>query len=349
MKKLITRILKYFINIAKRNKLIQFAFEMPMDESKFHPMGEFVDVYNNKHILYREIRDQLRPGWQDYIQKITNNNKTTILPKPSTKGRLVVERILPVIKSMGKNIKESSILEIGCNEGHVCYALSEKGATQITGTEYIEYKIEAVSETHDETKQKSADDELKKRREIAASAYTLKSEVNFIDDDICNSSLEPNSYDIVLSFDVFEHLHDPLNALKNIHRILKTGGISIQEYNPFFSLIGGHSLCTLDFFWGHVRLSEDDFLRYLKELRPVEYEHASSFYHHGINRMTLNDLHEYCNQSGMETESVILFSKEQQLRMLNEDILNQCKKIYPGVQINDLITPRVLLIQKKYD
>ncbi len=36
---------------------------------------------------------------------------------------------------------------------------------------------------------------------------------------------EPNSFDVVISNDVLEHLTNPGNALKNIYRVLKKGGI----------------------------------------------------------------------------------------------------------------------------
>ena len=68
-------------------------------------------------------------------------------------------------------------------------------------------------------------------------------------------------------------------------RILKPGGYSFHEYNPFFSFNGGHSLCTLDFMWGHVRLSSIDFPKYLKQFRPFEYDLAMRFYKENLNRM----------------------------------------------------------------
>ena len=44
-------------------------------------------------------------------------------------------------------------------------------------------------------------------------------------------------------------------------------GIVFNKYNPFFCQGGGHSLCSLDFPWGHVRLTPIEFDRYMEEYR----------------------------------------------------------------------------------
>ena len=60
--------------------------------------------------------------------------------------------------------------------------------------------------------------------------------------------------------------------------ILKPGGYTFHEHNPFFSFNEGHVLCTLELMWGHVRLSITDFQKYLKQFRPFEYDLAIRFY-----------------------------------------------------------------------
>ncbi|WP_066893264.1 class I SAM-dependent methyltransferase [Clostridium nigeriense] len=48
--------------------------------------------------------------------------------------------------------------------------------------------------------------------------------VSFMNDDITNSSMPNDYFDIVVARFVFQHLQDPIKALKEIYRILKPGG-----------------------------------------------------------------------------------------------------------------------------
>jgi SAM-dependent methyltransferase len=46
-------------------------------------------------------------------------------------------------------------------------------------------------------------------------------------EDLCALSYPENSFDIVLTSDVLEHVYDPYLALKNIYNVLKVGGVHI--------------------------------------------------------------------------------------------------------------------------
>lgn len=190
-------------------------------------------------------------------------------------------------------------------------------------------------------------EELLKVRKQLADHFHNSDKVIFEDDDICNTKLIPNSFDIICSFEVLEHLHDPKKAFESFYSLLKDGGYTIHHYNPFFSLNGGHSMCTLDFLWGHTRLNEEDFERYIKEIRPNEIEKALSFYEKGLNRMTLSDLRDNITSSGLEVVSIIPFTKEQHLKMVDQEILEQTQNHYPDLTILDLIAPIILIIAKK--
>lgn len=106
-------------------------------------------------------------------------------------------------------------------------------------------------------------------------------------------------------------------------------------------------MCTLDFLWGHVRLNEQDFTRYLDEFRPDEKERVLSFYRKGLNRMTISDLFNYLEESGLEIISFLPYTKEQHTRMVNIEILKQCKRNYYNLTFTDLVTPKIIIITKK--
>jgi ubiquinone/menaquinone biosynthesis C-methylase UbiE len=144
-----------------------------------------------------------------------------------------------------------------------------------------------------------------------------------------------------------EHVTDPAAAFAEIYRMLRPGGVVFHEYNPFFSIDGGHSLCTLDFLWGHARLSDEDFLRYLDENRPGEKALALSFYRNNLNRMTLSGLDQYITEAGFSMLSVLPWPRRKYLHLLDRSTLAQCVRVYPAATVTDLISPVVWVLLQK--
>ena len=349
MKKILIPIISYAIGKAKRNKFVQNLFESPFDLNKFPQMGEFIDSEGNSHTLLNRLRSKIRPGWERMLKRQKTNIDNDYLQKQKSNGEIAVNKILPIIESLGKSIVNSSVLEIGCHSGGTSYSLAEYGASEVVGTEFSGYKVKAVES--DEKKFKNqlveVNDDLLRIRTRLAALFKQNKKVKFVDDDICNSTLTPSYFDIICSWEVLEHLHDTENAFISISKLLKEDGIAIHEYNPFFCLNGGHSLCTLDMLWGHTRLSKSDFEDYLDKIRPNERKKALSFYNEGLNRMTLNDLRTQLEKANLEIISIIPFTKEQHLRMVDQKTLSQTQLHYPKVTLLDLCSPRVYVVTKK--
>jgi len=57
------------------------------------------------------------------------------------------------------------------------------------------------------------------------SASNINGKPEFINDDICDSKIQSNSFDVVYSHYVFEHLLNPFEAAKHCVRICKEGGL----------------------------------------------------------------------------------------------------------------------------
>jgi len=349
MKKIIVSILKKIIDKVKRNKFIQNIFESPFDFEKFENMGTFKDSFDNSHKLYQGLRSKIRPGWENMLKKRSTNVPQSKLEKLKTNGTIAVEKMIPIINMLGKSIEDSTILEIGCHSGAASFAFADIGAKKVVGSEFTGYKVRSVDihSNNNEKQLEEVNENLKLIRNSLKTKFKNTDRVGFVEDDICNSKLSPGSFDIICSWEVLEHIHDPKGAFIAINSLLKKDGITIHHYNPFFCINGGHSLCTLDFLWGHVRLNETDFVKYLDEYRPLEKDMVLSFYKEGVNRMTFQDLEQHISDSGLETIAIIPFNKEQHFRMVDKDVLSQCQNNYPSLNLKDLIAPEVLVIAKK--
>ncbi len=132
-----------------------------------------------------------------------------------------------------------------------------------------------------------------------------------------------------------------------MHRLLKPGGICFHEYNPFFSIDGGHSLCTLDFLWGHARLSNAEFDRYVEKWRPAEVEIDKNFFHQSLNRMSLALLRENAEAAGFAIQALLPWPNEYHAALVEADALAQVRAEHPTVEMLDLISPKVWLILQK--
>lgn len=348
MKKIFVPLIKYFIDKVKRSRFVQNLFEAPFDFKNIENFGVFEDSYGNKYELLEGLRSKIKPGWESMLMSTQKVMTEKHLLNLKNNGVIAVDKIIPVIKAHGKNISESTILEIGCHSGACSYTLANLGANKVIGTEFSGYKIKSIDQKNQqEDKLLEVNHELEELRNKLGRLYQNIDHVLFIDDDICNTQLEPESFDIICSWEVLEHLHDTEKAFLNIGKLLKEDGITILEYNPFFCLNGGHSLCTLDFLWGHVRLNETDFTRYIDEFRPNEKERAMSFFNEGLNRMTFYDLNNQLQKAGLEVISILPYTKEQHVRMVDEKILEQSKFHYPKLTLFDLVVPKVTVIAKK--
>lgn len=342
---MIQKLISYTLAKVKKSRFILNLIEKPINLSAFPVTGKFTDSYNNEFILREGLRSRVKPGWQSYFNQTYSD---AAISKEMTKqiaanGRMAVEKVESLVNCFAGGLANKVILEIGCHAGGVTYAFSEKSALKVTGTDYSEYKTSSTTDAREQ----NVTDYLFNLRSSVRENFPLATVVDFRNDDICNSSLPDNTYDIVCSWDVLEHIHAPEDAFKHIQRILKNGGVTIHTYNPFFCLNGGHSPCTLDFPWAHAVLNAADFERYNNEIQPGRKEKSMSFYKNGLNRMTLKDMKQYFTEAGLRIEAIIPYIKEQHIRMVDARTLTCAKRNYPGLEMEDLVSSQVIIIARK--
>lgn len=347
---MIKKTINYFVKKLKKSHYVQSLIFAPINLKSLSIFGSFKDSYGNNFNLYSGFRSKLKPDWKLFVDNqgkkfqtsseyFSNNKKDSLL---------ALNRIIPFANAYSKNINGSNILELGCHFGGVSYCLAEMGAKEVYATDFAGYKANAAdSGNNSEKVLNEIDADLNTARKEYGNLFQNSKSVKFLNDDICDSKLPDSHFDLICSFDVLEHISNPAKAFANISRILKDDGIAVHEYNPFFSLNGGHSACTLDFPWGHTRLSENDFERYLKEIRPNEETIGMSFYKNGLNRMSIQSLYKHSFENNLEVLALVQFTKEQHVGLLNNEIFKQAKNIYPEITVADLVTPRIIVIHRK--
>ena len=147
-----------------------------------------------------------------------------------------------------------------------------------------------------------------------------------------------------------EHPH--IDRSKRIYKALKPGGFSFHNYNPFFCLSGGHSMCTLDFPFSHTLLTNKEFKDYINQHPPTNppdkyFELSYNFFTKNLNRMTQQDLKNYIHQEDFKLLDFIAIPDFNMLNSIDESILELSKELYPTLTLNDFLCSNVyFLIQK---
>ena len=105
-------------------------------------------------------------------------------------------------------------------------------------------------------------------------------EPRLVQGDICRSAQERNSFDVVMSWSVFEHLSDPQKALRNVIHALRPGGLFYISLHLYTSNSGHHDIRAFTGsedalpLWGHLRVATRHLITpssYLNEWRLTQW------------------------------------------------------------------------------
>ncbi len=321
-----------------------------------HHLPRFFTTSDNQRLhLQPGLRTQLKPGWKSMLD--INYDK---LPQPSDLSPSLVENNLNAARQVKKkldingfDLSGKRLMEIGCYDGAWAYALSHVFQAPVTAIDIPAYYI------YQAPNRELNHQNVEKQRKWLATLQELTAQkfqqagiptqnVTFYEEDITHLTHHKDArFDALFSREVLEHVKEPVNAFQNMFRLLNTGGICFHEYNPFFSINGGHSLCTLDIPYGHARLTPQDFQRYIETFHPRETTEAMAFYNENLNRMSLADLEKFARQANFKIPLLLTYPQNQYLQFIDDDALSQVKKIYPTVTLQDLLCPLVRVIMQR--
>jgi SAM-dependent methyltransferase len=324
------------------------AIPAPPPEALAHP--EFVDRFGVSHALDPGLRDRLKPQWRTMCDAAAASRPPSdeVLAGRARKAETSVSEASALVASVAGVPLAGRILEIGCYDGSVAFQLARPDETDVVASDLARYYVmqrPGEPAEGDVDAQQVALGELRERARVIAGVPVGR--VAFVEDDITTSALDPGSFDAIVSFEVVEHLQAPAAAFGAMARLLRPGGVAYHDYNPFFSVNGGHSLCTLDFPWGHARLDAEDFERYLREIRPAEAAQGHRFYAENLNRLTLHGLRAAVDGAGLELLAAIPWTDRTLVPRLAPEVLPEVRRTYPTVSGEDLLTTFVAVIARR--
>lgn len=322
----------------------------------------FIDISGGAFARIPGYRERVKPGWQEMIQgdpgrlPAPTSRQATVALQLSLKRVALLEKYLQVA---GFGIQGKDVLEIGCWDGACTFALALSGCRRVVGIDHQDYFLWNVepAEITDSLRATARESlaTLQGATRQAAVDHGLTdgpgggpSRVELLIDDINNCSLPEASFDVICSWQTLEHLIPPEAAFATMARLLRPGGVCFHEYGAFTSLRGGHALCTLDFPWGHVRLGDADVDRYLRQYRPTEHGHAIRHYRRFLNRLMLADIPRLAKAARLTLlERAVWLDRQQFEDELQPEYLDEARRHYPDITLEDMIHNEVWLLLQK--
>ncbi len=136
--------------------------------------------------------------------------------------RLAIHTLIPWLDSLNVLRGNDAVCEIGCGEGGVVDAFAQRGASFALGTDIMGPLLDQIS---------------------SPLAEKLGLRVTFAHHDVIGAFIPDvwlHRFDVVVLRDVIEHLDNPEQALRNIHRLVAPGGTLLITFPPYASPFGGH-------------------------------------------------------------------------------------------------------------
>jgi SAM-dependent methyltransferase len=90
-------------------------------------------------------------------------------------------------------------------------------------------------------------------------------------------------FDVVVSFNAFEHIPDPAQALREVARVLKAGGWFYASFDPVWTAdTGSHFAHRVPDPWAHLEFTEEQFIAAMRATGAADDEVAD--FRFGMNR-----------------------------------------------------------------
>lgn len=178
-------------------------------------------------------------------------------------------------------------LDMGCGTGELSIFLARLGAGHVTGIDFMPRAIDAAR--------------------LNAGREGVAGKVSFVCADL-HEWMPAEKYDVLLSFDVLEHVRDPRRFLRRMAEFVTPDGVALLAFGPLFhSPFGDH---MTPFFrvkmpWRGVLFNEQALLRVRRECyRPTDPATRLEDIAGGLNCMRYSEFLEHLAATGWAPRSL---------------------------------------------
>jgi SAM-dependent methyltransferase len=249
------------------------------------------------------------------------------LERKAAAYRAAAREILAIAAGQGLSLSRLSALDAGSGSGYLAFALAGLGVGDVVG---VDLDPESYAMPTERARMH--------RLLVGRSGGSVRLERG----DVHALAFPDGAFDLVCSMTAVEHFSDLNRSVAELSRVLRPGGLMVHGVEPWFSKRGGHGLCTLDFPWGHVRLTPGEMARYLADVRPYEALSALGYYQTGFQRppATLRESREVFARAVelVEWREIEARALDVHRALATSAVLADCRSRFPAVTPRDLLT-----------
>jgi 2-polyprenyl-3-methyl-5-hydroxy-6-metoxy-1,4-benzoquinol methylase len=157
----------------------------------------------HRPIVSAELRDQSRPDSLSLVDSHLAGTKNGISERfvpDQDRGRLIEVEHVSRYRWAAQAANGRTVLDAGCGTGYGSRLLAEAGAQEVVGVDIAQGVLEAV-------------------------APAMPEQVRLQAGDLRKLDLDDDRFELVVCFEVIEHLADPFTALAELVRVLAPGGL----------------------------------------------------------------------------------------------------------------------------
>lgn len=298
------------------------------------------------------IELQVIPGFRDRVLSYRPSVSPRADWREDDYGRAVEKRLqrgkrlIDKLSRLYGSFDEAEVLEVGCGDGINSMLLGMRGVKQAVGID-LELRLNEPYQWSESvrrlaegvTKAMGLDESLEQC--FGSLPIELKTM------DATNMDLPAESFDLVFSRGVLEHIH-PIEKLSGeIARILRPRGMIYHEIDPFYWLRGCHKRGLVDIPWAHARLSLPEYHRYVNETEGEAVADKRLRRLSTLNRLNLRDWRKVLDKSPFE---IILWEETPSsfAREVFKEYPDLVSTALPGLGPNDFVMRRIRVgLQKK--
>lgn len=196
------------------------------------------------------------------------------------------------------DVSGKRVLDFGCGTGELAFHISHLGAAEIVG---IDLNEEAITSGE----QRAA------KEHLPIIPYFMTGDPNKI-------PLSDGACDLVLCFDVLEHIYEPEAILKEWKRVLSDKGKIFIWWQPYYHPYGNHLMAYMPIPWAHALFSDKTLAVACKRIFDMpEYvprywdldsngnkknKQFGGKYLGGVNRLTIAEFERLCESASLQIQ-----------------------------------------------
>jgi SAM-dependent methyltransferase len=209
------------------------------------------------------FRQRVRSAPRDSVQPKLEWNAADYEAAAEKKLRQL-RSLLGELDRWGGSLDGANVLEVGCGAGIDSILFGLHPVERVVGID-LEFPLNAPDDRGERTRRLTRRVLEKVGVEEGVEATLRQQPVQFLPMDATRMDFPEATFDLLVSRAALEHIMPIEQALGEMARVVRPGGLLRHAIDPFFWLKGCHKRAVVDIPWAHARLHPGEFRRFVAE------------------------------------------------------------------------------------